>query len=124
MDDQPFPLRVRKGQLIAMPYAVEMNDVSVLATAEADEFCEIVCRQFDQLRRESTETGKVFCVSLHPPLIGQPQRIVALERMLDYITSYVDVWHATGAEIADHYMTHYYDDAVRRLNARMDGTHV
>jgi allantoinase len=124
MDDQPFPLRVRKGRLIAMPYAVEMNDVSVLAAAEADEFCEIVCRQFDRLRDEGKQNGKVFCVSLHPPLIGQPQRIAALEKILDHITSFDDVWHATGAEIAEHYMTHYYEGAVHRLTERRGQTHV
>jgi len=41
MDDQPFPLRVRAGRLIAMPYPADMmNDVTALASAEADEYCE------------------------------------------------------------------------------------
>ena len=41
-----------KGKLIAMPYSVEMNDVSALATAEADEFLENLKRQFDKLYAE------------------------------------------------------------------------
>src|SRR5262249_22814231 len=52
MDDQPFPLRVRSGRLIAMPYSVEMNDVSALATDEADVFFDNAKRQFDCLYRE------------------------------------------------------------------------
>jgi allantoinase len=116
MDDQPFPLRVRSGRLIALPYSVEMNDVSGLATTEADAFFEYARRQFDCLYREGAQSGRVMCVVLHPPLIGQPQRIGYLERWLDYVSSFSDVWHATGAEIAQYYMTHYYDSALRRLD--------
>jgi len=118
MDDQPFPLRVRSGRLIAMPYSVEMNDVSALATDEADVFFDNAKRQFDCLYREGERSGRVMCMSLHPPLIGQPQRIRYLEQWLEYVTSFSDVWHATGAEIAEFYMTHCYDDAVRRLDDR------
>lgn len=117
MDDQPFPLRVRQGKLIAMPYSVEMNDVSALATAEADEFLENLKRQFDKLYAEGEERGQVMCVSLHPPLIGQPQRIRYLEQALEYFNSFPQVWHAHGAEIASYYMEHYYDDAVSRAAA-------
>ena len=114
MDDQPFPLRVRQGKLIAIPYSVEMNDVSALSTAEADEFLENLKRQFDRLYAEGEESGRVMCVSLHPPLIGQPQRIRYLEQALEYFNSFPHVWHAHGAEIASYYLDHYYDDAVRR----------
>jgi allantoinase len=117
MDDQPFPLRVRHGKLIAMPYSVEMNDVSALATAEADEFLENLKRQFDRLYAEGGESGQVMCVSLHPPLIGQPQRIRYLEQALEYFNSFPQVWHAHGAEIASYYIEHYYDEAVRRAAA-------
>ena len=57
MDDQPVPLRVRAGKLIAMPYTVEMNDVSVIAAAEADVFFDDARRQFDRLYREGAESG-------------------------------------------------------------------
>jgi hypothetical protein len=59
-----------------------------------------------------------MCVALHPPLIGQPQRIRYLEEALEYFNSHPHVWHAHGAEIADYYMANYYDDTVRRLAAK------
>jgi len=31
------------------------------------------------------------------------------------VTSFADVWFATGAEIADYYMTNYHDAELRRL---------
>ena len=114
MDDQPFPLRVRTGKLIAMPYPADMmNDVSALAFAEADEYATAVKAQFDRLYREG---GRVLTLAIHPALIGQPQRIGYFEQILEYITSFKDVWHATGAEIADYYMANYYDTALERLN--------
>lgn len=119
MDDQPFPLRVRSGRLIAMPYPADMmNDVTALAWAEADAYCDAVKAQFDRLYREGETSGRVLTLALHPALIGQPQRIGQLERILDYITSFPKIWQATGAEIAEHYMANYHDDALRRLDRR------
>ena len=44
-DDQPFPIRVRQGRLISMPYSVELNDVPALSTAfEGDQFLTMVKR--------------------------------------------------------------------------------
>ena len=119
MDDQPFPLRVRAGRLIAMPYPADMmNDVTALASAEADEYCAAVKAQFDQLYREGETSGRVLTLALHPALIGQPQRIGQLERILDYITSFPKVRQATGAEVAEYYMANCYDEALRRLDQR------
>jgi hypothetical protein len=121
MDDQPFPLRVRSGKLIAMPYPADMmNDVTALASVEADEYFSAVKSQFDWLYREGEEGGRVLTLALHPALIGQPQRIGHLYRILQYITSFSDVWHATGAEIAEYYMANYYDGALQRLNRIRD----
>ena len=112
-DDQPTPLRVGAGRLIAMPYASEVNDVSVMgASFEADTFLDIVKRQFDQLYAEGADNGRILCISLHGHIIGQPQRIGYLDRALDYIGAHDGVWHATGAEIAEYYLKHYYE-AVR-----------
>ena len=117
MDDQPFPLRVRTGKLIAMPYPADMlNDVTALASFEADAYAESVKRQFDRLYQEGTHSGRLLTIAVHPALIGQPQRIRYLEQILDYITSQPRVWHATGADIAGYYLSNYHDDALARLD--------
>ncbi|WJR75822.1 polysaccharide deacetylase [Bradyrhizobium sp. NP1] len=113
-DDQPFPIRVRSNRLISMPYSVESNDVPVLATAyEADDFADLVKRQFDRLY---TEGGRIMCFTVHPALIGQAQRAKYLDAALQHITSQSDVWFATGREIADYYLTHCYESVVRLLS--------
>jgi allantoinase len=122
MDDQPFPLRVRAGKLIAMPYPADMmNDVTALASSEADEYADNVRRQFDRLYQEGAKSGRVLTLAIHPALIGQPQRIGYLEQILAHITSQPGVWHATGAEIADYYMANYYDEAIARLDRLREG---
>lgn len=114
-DDQPSPLRVRAGRLIAMPYAVEINDVAVIGAGfEADTFLDVVKRQFDRLYAEGAENGRVLCIALHGHIIGQPQRIDYLAQALAYIDGHPAVWHATGAEIAEHYLRHDYDAAAAR----------
>ncbi|MGP0089796.1 MAG: hypothetical protein ACLPKB_07530 [Xanthobacteraceae bacterium] len=113
-DDQPFPLRVRSGKLISMPYSVEVNDVPILSTAyEGDEFLNIVRRQFDRLY---SERGRVMCVTLHPAVIGQAQRAKYVDLALQYLRSFPDVWFATGRQIAEHYMAHCFDAVVERIN--------
>ncbi|MGA0572955.1 polysaccharide deacetylase [Variovorax sp. VNK109] len=109
-DDQPFPLRVRAGKLISMPYAQETNDAPFFGAAfEADQFADACCRQFDRLYEEGAHSGRVFCLSVHPALIGQPQRIAAFDRVLSHVLSHPLIWQATGAEIAGWYMTNCHD---------------
>jgi peptidoglycan/xylan/chitin deacetylase (PgdA/CDA1 family) len=115
-DDQPFPLRVRSGRLISLPYSIELNDAPFLGTAfEGEHFLDAVRRQFDRLYAEGEESGRVMCISIHPALIGQPQRVRFLDEALEYIGSFPGVWQATGDEIAAHYVANCYDEMAAHL---------
>jgi allantoinase len=117
-DDQPFPIRVRAGRLISLPYSVEINDVPALATAfEGETFLAMIRRQFDRLYAEGTESGRVMCLSVHPHVIGLPQRAKYLDRALAYIKSHSGVWLATGREIAEHYLAESYDAVIARIRS-------
>lgn len=122
IDDQPFPIVVDAGKLIGVPYTREIND-GVLFNGwpyysfEADYFAQIAKDQFDVLYREGAESGRVMCVSLHPFYIGRPGRIRYLAEAMDYMFSHDGVWVTTAEQIADHYIEHYYDDAVSRLGS-------
>ena len=118
-DDQPFPINVRKGKLISMPYSVELNDVLLMLQGHsAAYFYQIIKDQFDTLYSEGAESGRVMCISLHPYWIGQPHRVKYLGDALAYIFSHDGVWMATGDEIAEHYITHYYDQVVAHVAER------
>lgn len=113
-DDQPFPLKVKAGRLISLPYSLEISDSTVIGTGpgaafEGDDFAEMIKRQFDTLYEEGAESGRVMCISLHAYLIGQPHRARYLDEALDYILSHDGVWATTAEEIAEYYMANYYD---------------
>ncbi|MBM2812331.1 MAG: polysaccharide deacetylase [Chloroflexi bacterium] len=113
-DDQPFPMRVRKGRMICAQGS-QVSDRRAFTDYRwpADEFRRQICDQFDQLYKEGAESGRVMSINLHSYLTGQPHRIGSLDAALGYITGHPQVWLATGSEVADWYYEHYYDEAVR-----------
>ena len=119
-DDQPFPLTVKQGRLISIPYSLETNDVIVYNThlASPRDYGRLLQAQFDQLYAEGAESGRVMCIPLHPFMIGQPHRLRPFAEALEYITTHDKVWVTTGAEIADWYYTHHYDGVVSHLAVR------
>lgn len=111
IDDQPMPMRVRKGRLISVPYSLEVNDVPLLQSrnVSSGQFEAIQKAQFDQLYAEGAESGTVMCIPMHPFLVGMPHRVEALANVLAYVTGHEGVWLATGREIAAYFDEHYYD---------------
>ena len=113
-DDQPGPVKVRKGKLVSVPYSLEMNDAIAfnVSLMSARRYGDILRRQFDRLFEEGEESGTVMCIPLHPYLIGMPYRLKAFEDALRYITGHDQVWLATGREIAKHFLDNHYDEFV------------
>ena len=108
-DDQPFPMKVKKGSLISVPYSLDLNDIPAFITKHLtpQQFCEMIKDQFDTLYREGIDQARVMCIALHPFLIGMPYRIGWLDRALEYIKSHKDVWCPTSGEIASWYYEKY-----------------
>jgi peptidoglycan/xylan/chitin deacetylase (PgdA/CDA1 family) len=103
-DDQPYEMSLDNGKTImSIPYSREINDKPVFEHHHrtADEFAEMICRQFDVLWREGDERARVMCIALHPYVTGVPYRIGALDKALSYICKHDEVWLATGSEIAE-----------------------
>ena len=107
-DDQPSPIRVRNGRLISLPYAYELGDLNPM-NANLDALSACWRAQFDCLWREGEHSGRTMCLALHPYVIAQPHAIQYLIDFLAYVSKHDDVWVATGAEIAQHYMDNCYD---------------
>ena len=107
-DDQPYVMQLEEGRICSIPYSTEINDLPqcLRAGKTADEFGEMIRRQFDTLYRESVESGsgRVMAICLHPFVIGVPHRIGALDDALSYIDGFDGVWKATGSEIIEHYL--------------------
>ena len=110
-DDQPSPIIVEGGKkMISIPFCVETNDYPILNRHfEGEDFVRVCKDQFDQLYKEGAESSNIFCLGLHPNLVGSPHRIKYLEEIVRYIMGHDGVWNASADDIADHYMANYYD---------------
>jgi allantoinase len=108
-DEQPYPMRVKSGTMLSMPYTIEINDIPAFLDLKqsGETFGRMICDQFDVLYEDGAKTGRVMAISLHPFLIGHPHRSKHFANALAHIKSRQEVWLATGSEIADWYRKSY-----------------
>lgn len=99
-DDAPYWVKAATGSLLAIPYSLETNDISLLlglhhtAAEYADALVEHVARLCAEPAADS-----VAALGLHPFLVGQPGRIAHLRRALTRIAAMPQVWLTTGRDI-------------------------
>jgi peptidoglycan/xylan/chitin deacetylase (PgdA/CDA1 family) len=86
---------------------MEINDsIAWRRGQEAEAFAQKIRDEFDVLYAEGATHGKVMNIAVHPFIMGQPHRIGALDKALEYVLSHSGVWCATGSEIVNHYRAH------------------
>jgi allantoinase len=105
VDDQPVMLSTRAGNIVSIPYTVEINDVVISAVQQhrSDELYRRGCDHFERLYLDGATTPRVMAISIHPYLTGVPHRIKYLEMLYDHILKHNAVVMWTGAEILDWY---------------------
>lgn len=105
LDDQPVPLKTKRGSILSVPYTVEINDV-VISAVQQQRSDEILIRgrdHFDRLYLDGETTPRVMAISIHPYLTGVPHRIKYLEALYDHILRHDGVVMWTGEQISDWY---------------------
>jgi allantoinase len=107
LDDQPCAFKAGDGEMIAMPYPVEINDVPMIAVQHhtSDVLLQRIKDTFDRLYQEGDEHVRVMGIAVHPFLTGVPHRIKYLEEALAYITGHAHVRFMTGAQILDWHLS-------------------
>jgi peptidoglycan/xylan/chitin deacetylase (PgdA/CDA1 family) len=108
-DEQPYPMRVKTGEMFSIPYSSEINDIPALLGLHQspERFGQMICDQFDVLYEDGAKSGRVMSICLHPFLVGVPHRAKYFAKALAYITSRQEVWVATGGAIIDWYKANY-----------------
>jgi len=108
-DEQPYPMRVKNGSVLSMPYSIEINDIPAFLDQKqsGETFGRMICDQFDGLYEDGAKSGRVMAIALHPFLIGHPHRSKHFAQALAHIASRQEVWIARGGEIADWYKKNY-----------------
>ena len=95
MDDQPVWLKTKSTPLLAIPYALELNDSSTLIGRQtiARDFATMIVDEFDELLKAAEQQPLVMSLVVHSFISGQPFRLAALTEALDHIASRSrDVW--------------------------------
>ncbi len=108
VDDLPSYMRTRQGELVAMPYNLEINDSIVYAierqaTGEMARRLAFTLARFEQ---ECAANPRVLAIGLHPHLIAVPHRIHELAAMLDLLMASDKVLFTTGSAICDWFTAH------------------
>jgi allantoinase len=106
LDEQPVSIRTRAGDVVSVPYTVEVNDVVISAVQQhsSDEILRRGRDQFDRLYIDGAKAPRVMAISIHPYLTGVPHRIKYLEELYDYILGHDGVVMWTGEQILDWYL--------------------
>lgn len=102
LDDRPVRLNTARGELLAMPYALELNDSSSIIGrgVSASEFADMIIDEFDELLLASQDQPLVMSIVVHSFISGVPFRLRQLTRALEHITSRsADVWLTQPREI-------------------------
>jgi len=106
-DDQPYPMKVKQGSLVSIPYTLELNDIPVMVIQHhASEAWVRRCKdQFDRLHAEGARNPRVMALAVHPYISGVPHRIKYFEAVYDYMRKQKGVWFTTGEEIYEWWKT-------------------
>ena len=103
-DDMPYVFNTRHEPLVAMPLHTELEDRFVILDNFHSEisYGEQLKDAFDWMYKDASEDdGRIFSLSLHPWVIGQPHRIGILEDFFDYVCEHDSVWVTKPSEIVD-----------------------
>ena len=106
-DDLPYwDTRFGAPQLM-VPYTLDANDMR-FATPQCfnsgQQFLDYLKDSFDVLYEEGS---RMMSVGLHCRIAGRPGRFAALQRFLDYVQTFDDVWIARRIDIAEHWRQQY-----------------
>jgi peptidoglycan/xylan/chitin deacetylase (PgdA/CDA1 family) len=111
VDDLPARLATAHGEVLTMPYSVELNDIPVkmIQHHDAEELTRRAKATADRLVAEASSGGplggpKVMCVAIHPYISGVPHRIGALTALFEDLAARPEVCFMQGREIADWYL--------------------
>jgi peptidoglycan/xylan/chitin deacetylase (PgdA/CDA1 family) len=104
LDDRPVWLNTAGAPLLAMPYALELNDSTSMIgrNVAPGEFADMIIDEFDELLLASQEQPLVMSIVVHSFISGVPFRLKQLTRALQHLTTHRDeVWFTQPREIYD-----------------------
>jgi len=98
---------------LIIPYTLDINDMRFASPQgfnSGDQFYTYLKDSFDTLYAEGETQPRMMNVGLHCRIVGKPGRTAALERFLEYVSGFSDVWVCRRVDIANHWYRHHLSD--------------
>jgi allantoinase len=104
-DDEPYPLKVKGGTMIALPYTLELNDIPIhlVFHEPSSGLYDRARAAFDTYYAEGKTRAKIMAISMHPYITGVAHRAGYFAKVLDYIKQHEGVVFMRGVDILDWY---------------------
>jgi len=109
-DELPYWTQAQGRPHLVIPYSYETNDNRFNENSGfsvARQFSDYMIDAFETLYEEGRESPRLLSIGLHDRLIGRPGRIGGLVEFLKHASAREGVWFCTGADIAEHWRTHF-----------------
>jgi peptidoglycan/xylan/chitin deacetylase (PgdA/CDA1 family) len=101
-DDLPYQFNTSGGPMWSLPLSNELDDAFILMNNlhSEDSYAEQIIDACDFLLNEAKQqqSGRILALNIHPWMLGQPHRIGALERVLEYVSTQ-DIWSTSSSEL-------------------------
>jgi hypothetical protein len=107
VDDLPARLATVHGEVLTMPYSVELNDIPVAMIQHhgSEELARRARLTAARLIAEARVQGaKVMCIAIHPYISGVPHRIAALDALFEELAAMPEIGFMQGREIRAWYL--------------------
>ena len=104
-DDKPFWDFVDSKAILIIPYAGDSNDMKMWTDPAytPEQWYEYAKDTFDQLYLESCNSPRMMSLGIHLRIMGRPGRFSWLQRFIEYVSKFDDVWICTRREIYEHW---------------------
>ena len=108
-DELPYWTVVKDSPHLVVPYTLTNNDTKFMRGfwGTAEDYFVYLKDAFDMLYKEGQTAPKMMSVGIHMRIAGHPGRAAGLERFLEYVARFDDIWICRRGDIAKHWIAEH-----------------
>ena len=108
-DELPYWTVVKDSPHLVVPYTLTNNDTKFMRGfwGTAEDYFIYLKDAFDMLYKEGETAPKMMSVGIHMRIAGHPGRAAGLERFLEYVAGFDDIWICRRDDIAKHWIAEH-----------------
>ena len=108
-DELPYWTVVKDSPHLVVPYTLTNNDTKFMRGfwGTAEDYFIYLKDAFDMLYKEGQTAPKMMSVGIHMRIAGHPGRAAGLERVLEYVAGFDDIWICRRDDIAKHWIAEH-----------------